>query len=98
MKTVSVSDAKSGLSALIRELRSGEAVVITDRGVPVAQLVPPPITAGVSAHAIELAQRGRLILPSAPLEGEIETILQSPLPQARASAVAALRAERDDGY
>jgi len=36
MKTVSVSDAKNGLSALLREVRGGATIVITDRGVPIA--------------------------------------------------------------
>ena len=41
--TVSIADAKSQLSQLIRAVEQGEAVVITRNGKPVAQLtVAPP--------------------------------------------------------
>ena len=63
MKTVSISEAKNNLSALLREVRGGTHVVISDRGIPVAQLVAPPSTRGISASAVELAQQGRLRLP-----------------------------------
>lgn len=63
MKSASISWAKNNLSALLREVREGRTVTITDRGVAVAQIVPPAPTRGVSPHAIDLAQRGLLILP-----------------------------------
>jgi prevent-host-death family protein len=40
MRTVSISEAKNGLSALLDVVKAGEAVVITDRGVPVARIEP----------------------------------------------------------
>ena len=64
MRYVSISDAKNGLSALVREIRGGATVVITDRGVPVAKLAAISPSTGVSAGAIELAQRGRLEMQS----------------------------------
>lgn len=63
MKPVSVAYAKNNLSALLRKVRAGHAVTITDRGVPVAQLVAPAPTAGVSARFIHLAERGLVRLP-----------------------------------
>lgn len=42
MKTTTVADAKSHLSALLAEVEAGEEVVITRRGKPVARLVPEP--------------------------------------------------------
>jgi len=42
MKTATVADAKSHLSALIADVEAGEGVVITRRGIPVARLVPEP--------------------------------------------------------
>ena len=41
---VSVADAKNRLPQLIRFVESGEEVVITRNGKPVAQLAPPPKT------------------------------------------------------
>lgn len=40
MKTVSVLEAKTHLSALLEAVRQGEEVVITRRGEPVARLSP----------------------------------------------------------
>jgi len=42
MKEVAVYEAKSRLSELLSRVESGERVLITRRGVPVAQLVAPP--------------------------------------------------------
>ena len=38
MKAVSISETKNRLSALLDEVKAGETVVITDRGIPVARL------------------------------------------------------------
>jgi prevent-host-death family protein len=40
MKRASISQAKNQLSALLDRVRRGQAVVIEDRGVPVARLEP----------------------------------------------------------
>ena len=42
MKTATVANAKSHLSALIADLEGGQGVVITRRGKAVARLVPEP--------------------------------------------------------
>ncbi|MEP6833307.1 MAG: type II toxin-antitoxin system prevent-host-death family antitoxin [Gemmatimonas sp.] len=95
MKTISLSEAKNSLSALVREIRGGSSIVITDRGVPVAQLTPVGRAVGVSPSAIELAQQGRLRLPAA--ESNVSwRNLPIAQPKNGASAVAMLLAERDD--
>jgi len=38
--TVSLFDAKTHLSKLLKEVQSGNILTITKRGIPVAQLVP----------------------------------------------------------
>lgn len=96
MKAVSVSDAKNNLSALLREVREGRTVTITDRGVVVARLVPPPPTRGVSPLAIDLAQRGLLVLPQK--SPSTEWLRREwPTPRGKASAVRALLDERESG-
>jgi antitoxin (DNA-binding transcriptional repressor) of toxin-antitoxin stability system len=40
MKTATITEAKNGLSALIDRVRSGETIVILDRGIAVARLEP----------------------------------------------------------
>ena len=46
MRTATVADAKSHLSALLAEVEAGQGVVITRRGKPVARLVPESQSAG----------------------------------------------------
>lgn len=96
MRSVSISEAKNTLSALLREIRGGTAIVITDRGVPVARLVPPSSTKGISASAIELAQLGRLVLPDrTPNTKWLDA--KRPKPKGSRSAVRALLEERESG-
>jgi prevent-host-death family protein len=40
MKTATITEAKNGLSALLKEVNSGETILITDRGVPIARIEP----------------------------------------------------------
>jgi prevent-host-death family protein len=41
MKTAGIREARQQLSVLLDEVRRGSEIVITDRGRPVARLVPP---------------------------------------------------------
>lgn len=41
MKSAGIREARQNLSSLLEEVRKGREVVITDRGRPVARLVPP---------------------------------------------------------
>lgn len=40
MRRATITQAKNGLSALIDQVKAGESILITDRGVPVARLEP----------------------------------------------------------
>ena len=40
MRKAGIREARQNLSALIDEVREGQSIVITDRGKPVARLVP----------------------------------------------------------
>lgn len=42
MKTAKVSELKASLSKYVAHVKSGEEVVVTERGKPVAKLVPIP--------------------------------------------------------
>lgn len=68
MKTVGLRELKNRLAAYVREVRAGEAVVITDRGQVVAELRPPNANiAGttVDAALAQLVNRGLLSLGAA---------------------------------
>ena len=43
MKKTGIREARQNLSSLIEEVRKGHEILITDRGKPVACLVPPPL-------------------------------------------------------
>lgn len=41
MKSAGIREARQNLSALLEEVRNGREVILTDRGRPVARIVPP---------------------------------------------------------
>jgi prevent-host-death family protein len=41
VRTAGIREVRQNLSALLREVRKGREIVITDRGEPVARLTPP---------------------------------------------------------
>jgi prevent-host-death family protein len=98
MKKASITQAKNGLSALIDRVRHGDAIVIEDRGVPVARL--EPIAAGgeraADGRVARLVRQGALRPASrkAPL-----ALLnrQAPAPNAGARLSSALIADRRSG-
>lgn len=67
MKSVGLRELKNRLSEFVREVRSGEPVLITDRGEVVAEIVPPAapgIEHPVPSALTTLARRGLLTLGS----------------------------------
>jgi prevent-host-death family protein len=68
MKAATITEAKNQLSALIDRVRHGETIVITDRGRPVARLVPALSAVGEDAEGrlARLERRGGLRRASTP--------------------------------
>jgi prevent-host-death family protein len=65
MKTAGIREARQNLTALIEEVRKGREVVITDRGKPVARLVPPsPPRRPFRSHAAFRATMPKLDPPA----------------------------------
>ncbi len=96
MKRASITQTKNALSALIDGLKGGEAVLIVDRGRPVARL--EPIVGGEEgAHSGRLARliRDGILRPR--LTSAPPAIFNTPPPRAGASAVASLIDERREG-
>jgi antitoxin (DNA-binding transcriptional repressor) of toxin-antitoxin stability system len=63
MKTVGIRELKNGLSDYVRQVRDGEQVLVTDRGVVVAELrqpTPPESRASIPPGLAALARRGLL--------------------------------------
>lgn len=73
MKTVGVRELKNRLSEYIRQARSGESVLVTDRGQVVAELTPPGQGAtdtSVPAGLLVLARRHLLVI-GAPVDSDV---------------------------
>jgi len=60
-RTAQVSELKAGLSAYLAWVKSGEEVIVTDRGTPVAKLVPIPRTADHEMERLRDMERRGLI-------------------------------------
>ena len=97
MKRVGVRELKNRLSEYIRQVRSGERVLVTDRGQVVAELTPPghgTTDGSVPAELLALARR-HLVAIGAPIDGDVYPAL----PRAhrrRRTAAQLLQEERGD--
>lgn len=69
-------ELRNGLSRYLKHVRSGEMVVVTERGRPVARIIP----AGIPEHLAKMAAEGRITLPSAPYRPPRKRIKLSPGP------------------
>jgi prevent-host-death family protein len=93
----SITEAKNQLSALIDRVRSGESVLIVDRGIPVARLESAAVISDDPSGRIARLQRAGIVRAAKiPLNGNP---LKGKPPRARggASVVRALLDERREG-
>jgi len=93
MATASISEAKAKLSALLERVKTGESITITDRGMPVAQIVPIPVSEVDWDERLErLERQGVIRRPKEKLD--VEWFLARPLPKFEESVLEALLEER----
>lgn len=93
MTSASISEAKAKLSSLLDRVKAGEEVTITDRGKPVARIVPIPLDDVDWNERLERLEReGRVVRPKEKLD--VEWFLSLPLPESRESVLEALLEER----
>jgi prevent-host-death family protein len=90
MKTVSISILKASLSEYLEAVRRGEEVIVTDRGRPVARLLPVPSSNG---RWERLIREGILSPPRKARTGK----LTPPRGKKRAGVLSALLEERAEG-
>lgn len=94
MKSVGLRDLKNRLSEYVRGVRSGEALLVTDRGEVVAELTPPGRGVderGVPSGLVALARRGQLTLGAS---NKAELYPKLPRLLKRAQATVLLNEER----
>jgi len=81
MKTASISQVKNSLSALVDQVRAGERILVTDRGVVVARLEPAGLAPADSSGRLERLERAGLVRigrAAPPLD-----LLRAPAPRPR---------------
>ncbi len=97
MKTASISQLKSGLSAYVDQVRAGETVLVTDRGVVVARLEPAATSPDPGGRLERLERAGlvRIGRGAPPID-----LIGRPGPQLRGerSAVDVVLEERRSGW
>ena len=99
MTHVSITEARKRFSALLREVRRGETVLITDRGAPVATIRPVRESRpGESESIARLVRRGVLIPPREPLD--LDRCCRLPLPRLPdgVSASDAVSRDREESF
>jgi prevent-host-death family protein len=69
MRTVNIAELKNRLSAYLNQVKDGEEIVVRDRNVPVARIVPLR-SEDYSADRLKLAAEGRLRLGTGEPLGE----------------------------
>jgi prevent-host-death family protein len=64
MERIGVRELRQHASRYLARVRAGETIEVTDRGTPVARLVP--VTPGPTSHWDDLVGRGLVRLPTLP--------------------------------
>ena len=96
MVTAAVSKLKATLSKYLSRVKAGEEVVVTERGKPIAKIVPLPLDEStVSAHLLDLARAGLVRIGSGKLPNKFWKMAR-PIDR-RGVAVRALLDERAGG-
>jgi prevent-host-death family protein len=95
MTTVTVSKLRASLSAHLRRVKAGEEVVVSERGRPIAKLVPVTGTDALPDHLAEMARQGLVRIGSQRLSRAFWSLPRPEDPKGR--VLAALLEEREQG-
>ncbi len=100
MKTVSVSKLKASLSEYLAHVKTGEEVIVTDRGKPVARMLPVRLPPDSPDHLARLVAEGRIRLPERwPTRESMEEFWKMPWPEdPQGLVVRAVLEEREEGW
>lgn len=95
MKTVNIAELKNRLSVYLNEVRGGEEIIIRDRNLPIARIVPLNRSSDHDDELTTLAAQGKLRLG----EGVIDdSFWDLPAPRVAPELLrTALQKERDEG-
>lgn len=99
MKVANIAKTRNQLSQLLRRVKRGETVIITDRDRPVARLTPIDMAAAPSASELDTLFASGALLPSVGSPLDVDAFLAAPraVLRADASLTAAVLSERQEG-
>jgi prevent-host-death family protein len=76
MESVGVRDLKASLSAYLRRVKAGETILVTERGQPVARIVP----VAIPEHIARLLAEGRVTWSGKPFRPPTKRFTLKPGP------------------
>ncbi len=92
MKAINIAELKNNLSLYLRRVRTGEEILVRDRDIPVAKIIP--WHGEQDDQLLELAKQGKILLGSGQIE---DHFWQLPAPRVSEKALRdAMFAERED--
>jgi prevent-host-death family protein len=95
MRSVNIAELKNRLSTYVTFARGGEEIIIRDRNLPVAKLIPFS-SGGASDEELLLVAAGKMRLPEVPLD--VDELLKIKTGSVGGSdAIAALLEDRNEG-
>jgi prevent-host-death family protein len=96
MRTTGVTELKASLSEMLARVKSGEEILITEHGRPIARLMPLP-SWDMDAATEELVRKGLAKPPERPMD--VEEFFKLPRPEdPEGLALQALLEERRSGW
>ncbi len=95
MKKAAVSELKASLSEYLAKVKKGEEIIVTDRGTPVAKLIPFRTEGPHASERERLAREGILELGTGKVSAEF--FKPSPVQDSTGSVLKALLEEREKG-
>ncbi len=93
MKSTTISKLKARLSSHLQHVKKGEEVIVTDRGQPVARIIPFISPSAISPYLKEMVQEGLVRLGSGKVPASFWSLPHPVDP--RGLAMAALMEERN---
>jgi len=101
MKSVQIGELKNHLSAHLREVRKGEEIIVRDRNLPVAKIIPY-VPESIEEQERMLIAQGKLRPPKNPAKDRtkwLDEFFAMPRPKVSGrSAIQAVIDEREEGW
>ena len=94
MRSVNIAELKNHLSSYLNEVRSGEELLVRDRNLPIARIVPIHRAGVGDAELLALAASGKAGLPEEKLSRSFWSMPAPRVPMRK--LLQALRADREE--